>query len=264
LTGLDLELRAAPIAEPGADGASVVIAIHDVSHLKALDRMKSEFVSNVSHELRTPITTIKLYVALIRKSPEKLKEYLDLLTREANRQARLIEDILQTSRIDAGRIELKPRPASLNDLIEMAVVNYGSLARGHGLSLEHRPADPSPVVLVDSERMTQVLANLLMNAIRYTPEGGAVQVSTGREEAEGRLWATVTVTDTGIGIPAEELPHIFERFFRGERPRTMQVSGTGLGLAITKEIVGLHGGHITAESQVDVGTTFTVWLPLVE
>ncbi|HEC33156.1 MAG TPA: ATP-binding protein, partial [Chloroflexi bacterium] len=100
------------------------------------------------------------------------------------------------------------------------------------------------------------------NALYYTPEGGRVVVSTGREEAEGRAWATATVADTGMGIPEEELPHIFERFFRGVKPRQMQISGTGLGLAIVKEIVELHGGWVTVESQVGEGTTFTVWLPL--
>ena len=112
--------------------------------------------------------------------------------------------------------------------------------------------------------MKQVLNNLVENAIQYTPEGGKVVVSTGKQEAEGRVWATATVADTGVGIPEEELPHIFERFFRGVEPRTMQVAGTGLGLAIVKEIVELHGGRVTVESQVGEGTTFTVWLPLTD
>jgi len=110
----------------------------------------------------------------------------------------------------------------------------------------------------------QVLNNLVVNAIQYTSEGGKVVVSTGKEEAEGRTWATVTVTDTGMGIPEEELPHIFERFFRGSRPQSMQIAGTGLGLPIVKEIVELHGGRVTVESLVGEGTTFTVWLPLAE
>jgi len=107
-----------------------------------------------------------------------------------------------------------------------------------------------------------VLNNLIGNAIRYTPAKGTVTVSSGRMEAERRTWATVTVADTGIGIPAEDLPHIFARFFRGEEPRRMQLTGTGLGLAIVKEIVELHGGRVAVESQESVGSTFTVWLPL--
>ena len=262
-SGLDLQLNAAPIAVPGVGGAAAVVAVHDVSHLKALDRLKSRFVSNVSHELRTPVTTIRLYAALLRRSsPEKWEEYLDALEQESVRQTQLVEDILQISRVDAGRMEMKPEPIDLNELTAAIVVNHRALAQNEELALEHRPAEAGPVALVDPERMIQVLNNLVANAIQYTPQGGRVVVSTGKWEAEGRTWATTSVADTGIGIPAEELSHVFERFFRGEGPRQMQVPGTGLGLAIVREIVELHGGRVTVESQVGEGTTFTVWLPL--
>ena len=266
LTGLDLELSAAPVVEEEVVGEpTAVVAIHDVSHLKTLDRMKTRFVTNVSHELRTPVTTIKLYAALMqRTSPEKWGEYLDTLAQETDRLAQLVESILQISRIDAGRLEMKPRPTPFNGLTEAVIASHTMLAQERGLTLEHRPAEPGPVALVDPDQVMQVLNNLVENSIHYTPEGGKVTISTGREEADGRVWATVTVTDTGMGIPEEELPHIFERFFRGEEPRTMQMSGTGLGLAIVKEIVELHGGQVTVESEREVGTTFTVRLPLVE
>jgi len=265
LTGLDLELRAAPISEPGVEEAAAavaVVAIHDISALKALDRMKSRFVTNVSHELRTPVTTIKLYAYLMRQKPEKREQYLDTLAQEADHLARLVEGILQISRIDAGRLDMNPQPTPLNELTEMAIIRHQALAQERGLTLEHHPAEPGPLALVDPQPLMQVLNNLVENGIYYTPEGGKVLVSTGQEEAEGRVWATVTVADTGMGIPEEELPRTFERFFRGEKPWLMQISGTGLGLAIVEEIVELHGGRVTVESQVDVGTTFTVWLPL--
>jgi PAS domain S-box-containing protein len=261
LTGLDLELKAAHIAEPGI-AAAAVVAIHDVSHLKALNRMKSRFVSNVSHELRTPITVIKLYAHLMQKQPKRWKEYLDTLAQEADHQAQLIEDILQISRIDAGRLEMKPRLTSLNELTEIAITNHHGLVQERGLTLQHHPAKMTLMVLVDSQRMAQVLSHLVENAIHYTPEGGQVVVSTGKEKTEGRAWATATVMDTGMGISKEELPHIFVRFFRGEGPKQMQISGTGLGLAIAKDIVELHGGRVTVESQIGKGSTFTVWLPL--
>ncbi len=242
-----------------------MVAVHDVSYLKELDRLKSRFVSNVSHELRTPITTIKLYAALLRKaSPQKREGYLDTLEQEADLQARLVEDILQISRIEAGRLEAKPEPTALNDLTEAAVESHRGLAENRGLALEHRPAEPGPGALVDPRQMMQVLTNLMVNAIQYTPEGGRVVVSTGKKEAEGCAWATATVADTGMGIPEEELPHIFERFFRGEKPRRMQAPGTGLGLAIVKEIMELHDGQVTVESRVEEGTIFTIWLPLVD
>ena len=263
LTGLDLELSAAlVVGEEAEKPTAAVVDIHDVSHLKSLDRMKSRFITNISHELRTPITTIKLYVYLMQRKPEKREQYLDVLAQEADHQVRLIEDILEISRIDTGRIEMKPRPTALNELTEATVVRHRELAQEQGVTLEHHPAEPGPVTMVDPERMVQVLSNLVGNAIRFTPAGGKVVLSTGTEKTEGRTWATVTVADTGMGIPENELPRVFDRFFRGEKPRAMQLTGTGMGLAIVKEIVELHGGRVTVESQVDVGSTFTVWLPL--
>jgi len=270
LPGLDLELEAASVAEEEVkEELAVVVIAHDVSHLKTLDRMKTRFVSNVSHELRTPIATIKLYAELMRRRPERWEEYLDTLTEEANHQARLVEYILQISRLDAGRLDMSPRPTHLGGLVEASVANHQALARERGLTLEHRPMETSegelgPVALVDTKRMTQVLNNLVENSIRYTPKGGRVTISTSTEKAKNRAWVTVTVADTGIGIPNKEMSHIFERFFRGEDVRLMQIPGTGLGLAIVKEIVELHGGWVTVESQVGKGTVFTAWLPLAD
>ena len=261
---MDLQLAAAPIVGP-ANEAAAVVAIHDISYLKELDRLKSQFVSNVSHELRTPITTIKMYTELMGSSPpEDWPEYLEALTNEVDWQAGLVEDILDISRVDAGWLELERHPTSLNELTGLAFVNHQVEAQAQGLRLEHRPAEPGPVACVDANRMMQVLNNLVENALRYTPEGGQVVISTGKSEAEGRAWATVTVADTGIGITEEELPHIFERFYRGGQPQRMQVPGTGLGLAIVKEIAELHGGAVTMESQIEPGSSFTVWLPPAE
>jgi signal transduction histidine kinase len=263
--GLDLELRAAPIMEAGGEGAAAVVVVHDITHLKALDRMRSRFISNVSHELRTPVTTIKLYAMLARQAPpEKLGEHLEVLMQEADRQARLVEDIVQLSRIDAGRLELELQPTSIDKLVSAVVASHQALAQERGLTLEHPPDEPELLALVDPDRVIQVLVNLLTNAIQFTPERGKVVITTGTESTDDRVWAAVKVTDTGIGIPERELPHVFERFFRGEQAQRMRLSGTGLGLAIAKEIVELHGGGVTVESEVGVGSTFTVWLPLAD
>jgi two-component system phosphate regulon sensor histidine kinase PhoR len=228
-----------------------------------LDRMKSRFVSDVSHELRTPITTIKLYAALMRRSsPQKMREYLEMLVQEADRQAKLVEDILQISRIDAGRLEMEPHLTSLNELAAEVVASYRPTAEGQGLTLRCQLAEQGPVVLIDPNRIMQVLNNLVANSIHYTPTGGEVMVSVSEEGEDGRAWAVVTVVDTGIGIPQEEMPHIFERFFRGERARLLDVPGTGLGLAISREIVELHGGKMKVESHVDTGSAFAIWLPV--
>jgi PAS domain S-box-containing protein len=264
LKGMDLELKAAPISEPGVvEEATAVVAVYDASHLKALDRMKTRFVSNVSHELRTPITTIKLYADLMMRRPEKWREYAGELKREADRQAKLIEDILQLSHIDAWT-GVKARSIPLDTLIGLCVDGYQMLARERRVEFVHHPAETSPVVLVDPDRISQVLDNLVVNALRYTSEGGRVTITSSVDEAHGRRWGTMTIRDTGIGIPPDELDHIFERFYRGQAVREMQIPGTGLGLAIVKEIVELHGGRVTVESQVGDGSTFTVWLPLAE
>lgn len=261
LKGIDLELKATPVIGSGSDHPFVVIDIHDVTYLKALDRMRSRFVTNVSHELRTPVTVIKLYASLMQRNPDRWQEYLDNLVQEANDQARLVEDILQISRIDVGRLEMQPEPISINALVDDTLANYQELASSRGLRLEKHLRETEPVALVDPDRMAQVLNNLVSNAIRYTPEGGSVTVSTGEAVVDQRVWVTLKVSDTGIGIPADELPLIFDRFFRGEKPQRMQVPGTGLGLAIVREIVELHGGQVKVVSEVGEGTTFIVRIP---
>ncbi len=261
LTGLDLELQAAPIADLEEARTRMVVAVHDISHLKALERMKSRFVSNVSHELRTPISTIKLHVQLMEQQPDQWRDHLEVLREEVERQAQLIESILEISQVDAGRLEIASEPTMLNMLARDLIEAYEACAEKSGLEIEHQTSPSNPVALGDRKRIRQVLDNLMTNAIRYTSSGGRIVVSTGVQRSEARTWATVTVEDTGIGIPEEEIPHIFERFYRGDRPRLMQIPGTGLGLAIVEEIVSLHGGKITVESEVGQGSAFTVWLP---
>ncbi len=240
LKGLDLELSVGAISIPALDDAveerlirkttelpAAVVAIHDVSHFRALDRMKTRFVSNISHELRTPVTTIKLYVHLMQQNPSSCQAYLDILAQEADHQAQLVEDVLQISRIDAGRLEMDPHPTSLDDLVDLVIARHATLAQERGLMLICAALDRGDgreakvTALVDQIRMMQVLNNLVENSIRYTPDGGRVTLATGLREAEGRTWAVVTVADTGMGIPESELPHVFERFFRGEEPRQM-------------------------------------------
>lgn len=288
LTGLDLEVRGSPILNP-EDGAFastkiagssptsttslerhpgapwVVVAIHDVSHLKALDRMKTQFITDISHELRTPVATIKLYAHLMQKRPEKWQDYLLSLVKQADHQAQLIANILEMTRLDSGRIEVQPLPSSLNGLVETVVEGqFMERAEGRGLLLSHQLSEPGLVALIDHYHITQALNHLVRNAIDYTSKGGTVLVSTARRVMEGRAWGTITVSDTGMGIPEVELPHIFDRFFRGEKPRAMQIPGTGLGLVIAKTSVEFHGGRITVESEIDEGSTFTMWLPLSE
>lgn len=266
LTGLDLELSASPIfGAEGIAGPASVVVIHDVSYLKALDRVKSQFVSNISHELRTPLTSIRLYSSLLQRNiPENSGRYFAALDGEVERISKLVDDILQISRIEAGQLELNRRIIDLNVLTEMAVMSHKVLAESRGLSLTYQAAREKTLVSVDHDKFVQVVNNLIENAINYTYTGGHIQVIAKRRIKDAREWATVMVTDSGMGIPEHEIHHLFERFFRGGEPQELRIQGSGLGLAIVKEIVELHGGAVTVESQVDIGSTFTLWLPLME
>ncbi|MBN1810404.1 MAG: GAF domain-containing protein [Anaerolineae bacterium] len=267
LDTMDLQLGAAPISGPLTENAGVVVAVHDVSYIKELERIKSRFVANVSHELRTPVTTIRLYVELLRRcKPEDWSKYLDTMEREVERQAHLVEDVLRISRLDAGQMVPDFEAIQLDELVNASIASHQMLAQSHGLALlKLQQTEASPAAWGDPDQMIQVVDNLVLNAIIYTREGGEVVVSVGAQEREGRLWATATVSDTGIGIAKEDIPHIFERFYRGTKSEDKQyLPGAGLGLAIVKEIVDLHGGQIEVESEVGKGSTFKVWLPLAE
>ncbi len=252
-----LQAHAAPM-----DG-DVVITLHDVSQLAELDRLKSQFVSHVSHELRTPITNIKLYQTLLRKGkPEKQGEYWRILDRETARLQQLVEDLLDLSRLDLRGAEMIHRePLDLVDLTAQVVDQYRGLAEDRGVSLAFRPALPEAPLEADANALTQVLVNLITNAIHYTPAGGRVTVSVGRREAAGRRALVLQVRDTGYGILPEERDQIFSRFYRGYAARKSRAPGTGLGLSIVQEIVRLHGGHLEVSSRVGDGSTFCVVLP---
>jgi len=228
---------------------------------QSADRLKSEFVSNVSHELRTPLANIKLYQSMLRAGmrPET-EQYWEVLMQETERLKHLVESLLNLSRLEAGQTILNPEPLDLNELAAWTVSNHLGLAQRKGLTLELEPTEGLPVVQADRNQMMQVLSNLIGNAIQYTSEGGRIVLRTGTAVREGKPFVTLSVADTGCGIPSDELPFIFNRFFRGEAARKLKVSGAGLGLSIVKEIVDLHKGYIEVKSEVGQGTTFAIWL----
>ena len=262
LDGATLEIEVSPVKGGEPSDAWAVVVLHDVSHLRALDRMRTQFITNISHEFRTPLATAKLYVTQIRKDPDQALKLLGPLEQEIDRLSCLLEDILKVSQLDGEGIERPFRRVSLNLLAAAIVDSRRMMAESHGVALTCRTADADPVVLGDWGALMEALDQLVCNGIQYTPEGGSVAIRVATAEHDGRIWGTIAVSDTGIGIPERELPHIFERFFRGEGPRKAQVSGTGLGLALAQQIVSLHGGWITVRSRVGEGSTFTIWLPL--
>lgn len=228
--------------------------------LRELDRAKDQFVSNVNHELRTPLANIKLYLGLLERGrPEKHGEYMQTLRREQSRLEKMIEDLLDLSRLDLGVTRIDPVPTHLDHLLPQLVADRVNLAMERGLMLDYETAPDLPLTLVDPERLTEVVTNLVTNAINYTPSGGRIVVSAAAVDE----WVTFTVRDTGPGIASKDLPHLFERFYRGEVGRRASAPGTGLGLAISKEIVERLGGRITVESEPGQGAAFTVWLRAV-
>ncbi|MEE8392054.1 MAG: response regulator [Anaerolineae bacterium] len=223
-------------------------------------RAQSTFASTVSHELRNPLASIGLNLYLLERSkPEERDSYLDALKQEADRMKDLVESTLTLSQLETNRSELALVPVDLNAVVEQVVAEHQPRAQAAGLELVFEPdADLAPV-RAERSQLIQVVTNLVTNAINYTPSG-RVQVGTYLDAK--REQACLRVQDTGMGIEAEDIPRLFERFYRGRRVTESDIPGTGLGLAIIKEIVNLHGGEIQVESRVGEGTTFSVWLPL--
>ncbi len=230
--------------------------------LKGLDQLKSQFVANVSHELRTPLTNIKTSLWLLeRGKAEKRDYYMAVLNREAELLHRLIEELLDLSRLDQGKTRFAQARVDVNQLVSMLVQDRSALLADRGLTLQIDAEPDLPPILGDEQKLGQVLTNLMTNAMNYTPRGGAVTVRTRALQSDGQAWTILSVSDTGVGILPEDLPRLFERFYRGEAARQTGAGGTGLGLAICQEIVQRHGGRISVASQVGQGSTFTVWLP---
>jgi signal transduction histidine kinase len=230
----------------------------------AADRLKSEFIINVNHELRTPLTNLVLYYQMLRTQPTvKSEERLDVIGRELQRLRNLIEELLNLSRFDLGQVSLHPVPCDLNALIQTLINDRRSLAEDRGLKLFSELQPDVDMVWVDEPTITQAVSNLLTNAMNYTPRGGEIRVFTLKGILQGESCAGIRVRDTGLGIDDYDLPHLFERFYRGKVGRESGASGTGLGLAIVKQVVDHHHGHIDVENGSEKkGAVFTIWLPI--
>uniref|UniRef100_A0A540VC09 histidine kinase n=1 Tax=Litorilinea aerophila TaxID=1204385 RepID=A0A540VC09_9CHLR len=232
-----------------------------VERLQELDALKSKFVSDVSHELRTPISSLKLYMSLLnRGKPEKRAHYEAMLSVSIDRLSQLVDDILSLSRLEMA--QHKPRemePTDLNGVIRQVVEMYRPKAEAAGLELTFHPEPDLPLILGDYNQLSQMMTNLVVNALNYTAAGG-VTITTAADREHGLVHCRIQ--DTGLGIAPEDLPHIFDRFYRGTHRSVENIPGTGLGLSIVKEILDLHHGQIHIDSTVDVGTTVSISLPI--
>jgi two-component system phosphate regulon sensor histidine kinase PhoR len=253
---------ATEIARP----AGVVAVLHDMTKEKELAAMKNDFVSNVSHELRTPLASIKAYVEMLidgEADDEKTKtEFYEVIQNEANRLGRLIDDILNISRIESGLVKVNKQPQSLGVIIKEAVEVIVPQAIQKNITVREGSTPIYYQTLADRDMLYQAILNLLSNAVKYTPDGGSIELQTIIDESNRTI--VTRITDTGVGIPAKDLPYVFEKFYRAEANNRM-AKGTGLGLSLVKQIIEtVHGGKMFVESTVGKGSSFGFELQLAE
>ena len=252
--------------------ACAVLVFHDITELRRLEHIRKDFVANVSHELRTPLTSIKGYVEALldggKDDPQTSVRFLDIILKQSDRLNLILEDLLQLSKIESGQVQFKQEPLHIGSVVDRTIAMIKPLADKKQHQLRAAIDADLPLINGDQERLVQVLANLLDNAIKYTPEGGQITVAARRIPVHGHRTGEgpqegieLTVTDTGIGIPEKDRPRVFERFYRVDKARSRELGGTGLGLAIVKHIVEGHGGQIRVEGNLPTGSRFVVRLP---
>lgn len=260
MTGGDLSARVE--VQGKTEFSELARAFNSMSEkIEALDKTRSQFVSNASHELKTPLSTMKILIETLvyqdPMDPAMTKDFLGDVNREIDRLNRIVSDLLTLVNIDSGGTRLNLAELDLNALMREQVKRLLPLARENGIEINLEMKDEISI-MGDGLKLQQVIYNVIDNAIKYTPRGGEVETSLSRN---GRR-ALIRISDTGIGIPAEDLPHIFDRFYRVDKARSRATGGTGLGLSIVKQIVQQHGGTITATSAEGKGTSFVIDLPI--
>lgn len=260
-----LELNLVPIHQGNdAEFGGMLLVLQDVSAIRRLERMRSEFVANVSHELKTPIAAVKGFAETLLggvvKDEETTRSFLQIIYDESERLNRLIGDILELSKIESRRAPLMLSPVDIHSFMNNTIAILEVSAMRKHIRI-HMDSPEELYMEADEDRLRQILVNLLSNAINYTPEGGSISISISENELENIV---ISITDTGIGIPEKDLPRIFERFYRVDKARSRSSGGTGLGLSIVKHLVELHKGTIAVTSTVGNGTTFTIELPSIQ
>lgn len=253
-----------PLQNTGTDQGGVVALLRDITERKRLEEMRSEFVANVSHELRTPLTSIRGFTETLLDGalddPKVARQFLEIINTETERLSRLIDELLNLSKIEDGRAVPNRQPLKMGELIHRAVAILQPRAVEKDLTIKIDLPENLPVVQGDPDMISQVLINLIDNAVSYTQPGGEICISAAAVQNELK----VDVQDTGIGIPPESLSRVFERFYRVDKARSREQGGTGLGLSIVKHIIDAHRGSVQVESKVGKGSTFSFLLPLNE
>lgn len=259
--GKTFQVQSSLVQYPSSGGEGVIVVFHDVTDLKRLERIRQDFVANVSHELRTPLTTIRGYVEALQdgelENRFQSKQFLQIIERHTQRMEKIVSDLLLLSEIESPDRMLRKESLRLAELISSAAEALRPMAESKKQTLQLKIPAELPFILGDSQKIHQVVVNLLSNAISYTEDGGYIAVEV-RGTEKG---VEVSVADNGIGISPEHLPRVFERFYRVDKGRSREEGGTGLGLSIVKHIVEAHGGWVSVESQPGQGSRFCFFLP---
>lgn len=261
-----VQVSAVPIMHGGnGELAGAVALFHDITELKRVDQMRSDFVANVSHELRTPLSILRGYIETLLDAPEtppaETRRIVGVMERHSQRLEAIVNDLLTLAQLESRAAALQLLPVDLSDLLGNVARDWEKKFADKRLRVDVDLAPGLAEIAADEARLQEVLYNLLDNAVKYTPEGGAIRL---RVAPEAPNEVAISISDTGIGIPKQDLPRIFERFYRADKARSRQLGGTGLGLSIVKHIAQLHGGRVDAESEPGKGTTIRVILPVSE
>ncbi len=256
-----LQVNAVRLALVGEE-VGVVMVLHDVTELRRLEHVRTEFVANVSHELRTPLTAIQGYLETLLagalEEPEHARKFLEIAFRHTERLGRLLNDLTDLSNIELGKVSLRLHSVSLVDVVDSVLAIIKPRAEAGDVTLTSNVPRNLPLVRADHDRLAQIMINLVDNAVKYTPPGRHVTV---RAQGHQAGMIAVTVADTGVGISRTDLPRVTERFYRVDKARSRELGGTGLGLAIVKHLVLAHGGELAIESELGRGTEVTFTLP---
>ena len=247
---------------PGEE--KVMVVFHDVTRLKKLEKIRVDFVANVTHEIRTPLTAIIGYLETINAGAinniDDVKRFIDISLKQAQRLNRLVEDLLVISKVELGEIKLNFEEVSVRDIFVSAMPLLEAKAGLKKINIQNNLQENLPHIWADRDRLTQIMVNVLDNAVKFTPEDGSIFIDAGQKNNH----VVVTIIDTGIGIPKEEVQRLGERFYRVDRSRSRDLGGTGLGLSIVKHLMIVHGGRMEIESQLGRGTKVSLFFPVVK
>jgi two-component system phosphate regulon sensor histidine kinase PhoR len=257
-----LQVNCVRVKKEGS-AAGALLVFHDITELRHLENIRKDFVANVSHELRTPISSIKGYAETLLEGAlddkKNAKEFVSIIHQDSDRLAKLIEDLLDLSKVESGKHKMSFASVNIYTIAKRAVSILEGAAKAKKLFITINISQELPKALADEAQLSQVFINLIDNAVKYTPVGGKITIDAASQDGS----VHVDVTDTGIGIPEEDLPRIFERFYRVDKARSRELGGTGLGLSIVKHIIQAHGGTVQVKSQLGHGSAFSFTIPTV-